>query len=59
MNAADVATLRVGSGASLRVPSAAARVARDGDVVEIECGVYDDVAVWTQNDLTIRFVFIG
>lgn len=56
MNAADVATLRVGSGASLRVPSAAARVARDGDVVEIECGVYDDVAVWTQNDLTIRCI---
>src|SRR5262249_50340123 len=47
--------MRVGPGQALRAPSAAARAARDGDVIEIEAGVYDgDVAVWTQNHLTIR-----
>lgn len=40
---------------ALKAPSAAARVARDGDVVEIEPGLYaGDAAVWTQNRLTIR-----
>jgi hypothetical protein len=35
----------------------AARTAHDGDVVEIEAGVFnDDVASWPQNDLTIRAI---
>lgn len=39
----------------MSAPSAAAKAARDGDVIEIEAAVYDsDVAVWTQNNLTIR-----
>lgn len=48
---------RVGpSGALLRV-SDAARLAQDGDVVEIEAGDYrGDVAVWEQRRLTVRGV---
>jgi hypothetical protein len=47
--------LRVGPERTLSAPSAAAKTARDGDVIEIEAGVYDgDVAVWIQNNLTIR-----
>jgi hypothetical protein len=47
--------LRVGPGRSLTIPSAAARVAKDGDVIEIDAGTYDgDVAVWRRNNLTIR-----
>lgn len=47
--------LRVGPETTLSVPSAAAKTARDGDVIEIAAGVYDsDVAVWIQNNLTIR-----
>ena len=38
-------------------PSAAAKIARDGDVIEIDAGSYDgDAASWTQNGLTIRGV---
>jgi parallel beta helix pectate lyase-like protein len=49
--------LRVGHGKTLSAPSAAAKVARDGEVIEIEAGVYNnDVAVWNQNDLTIRSI---
>jgi len=48
--------LRVGSSRELASPSDAARVARDGDVVEIEAGEYTDTAVWRQNDLWIRGV---
>lgn len=47
--------LRVGPGKPLTVPSEAAAVANNGDVIEIDAGLYvGDVAVWTQNDLTIR-----
>lgn len=49
--------LRVGPGQPYRLPSAAARVAEDGDTIEILAGTYPcDVAVWTQNNLTIRGV---
>jgi len=49
--------LRVGPKETLKTPSAAAAVARDGDVIEIEAGVYPgDAAVWRQNGLTIRGV---
>src|SRR6185295_17832841 len=38
-------------------PSAAAEIARDGDVIEIDAGVYArDAAVWRQHRLTIRGV---
>jgi hypothetical protein len=49
--------LRVGPGLPLARPSDAARIARDGDVIEIDAGTYPgDTAIWTQNDLTIRGV---
>jgi hypothetical protein len=51
------AVLRVGPERALAAPSAAARVARDGDVVEIDAGLYEgDVAVWPQSRLTLRGV---
>ena len=47
--------LRVGKTRKLRYPSDAASIAKDGDIIEIDAGVYhNDYAKWTQNDLTIR-----
>ncbi len=47
--------LRVGPERALTTPSAAARVARSGDVVLIDAGLYPgDVAVWRQDGLTLR-----
>ena len=49
--------LQVGPGRSSSVPSKAAQIARDGDVVEISAAFYEgDVAIWPENDLTIRVV---
>ena len=49
--------LRVGPGQRSRTVAAAAALAQDGDTIEIEAGSYPgDVAVWTQNNLTIRGV---
>ncbi len=49
--------IRVAPGTAVPAPSAAARVAKDGDTVEIAAAVYKgDVAVWTQNDLTLKGV---
>ncbi|HEY2816246.1 MAG TPA: hypothetical protein VGK44_03825, partial [Casimicrobiaceae bacterium] len=54
---AIAAVLRVGPGAPINRISDAARIARDGDTVEILPGNYTgDVAVWTQKKLTIRGV---
>ena len=53
----DRRPLRVGPGLALDTPSAAAAIARDGDLVEIEAATYaGDAAVWRQNGLTIRGV---
>src|SRR5262245_27983068 len=53
----EAAVLHVGPGKPLAVPSAAAKSAKDGDVIEIEAGTYEaDVATWTQNNLMIRGV---
>jgi len=55
--AAPGRVLRVGPDQPLRAPSAAAAVAQDGDVVEIEAGEYPrDVAVWSASRLTLRGV---
>jgi hypothetical protein len=55
VSAARAETVPVGPQHDLKAPSAAAKVARDGDVVEIEPGLYaGDAAVWTQDRLTIR-----
>ena len=53
LHAALAAVLEVGASHELKVPSAAARVAHDGDTVEIEPGEYFDCAVWAANRLTI------
>lgn len=53
-----VKVLRVGPQEKFTSPSLAAKLAKDGDVIEIVAsGHYDgDVAVWGQNNLTIRGV---
>lgn len=54
-SAAQAALLRVGPDRPLARPSDAARIAGDGDIVEIDAGVYaGDTAVWKQHNLTIR-----
>src|SRR5882757_3760356 len=54
---AQPAVLRVGAKRELKQPSAAAEIARDGDVIEIDAGIYEgDAAVWRQHRLTIRGV---
>lgn len=53
--AAECATLIVGPEEAYSSPSLAAGSANDGDVVLIQPGNYQgDVAVWTQDNLTIR-----
>ncbi len=47
--------ISVGPGREITTLAAAARIARDGDVVEVDAGSYrGDVAVWTQHQLTLR-----
>ena len=54
---ASGATLTVGVGQPITRIAEAARVARDGDVIEITAGDYrGDVAIWRQQRLTIRGV---
>lgn len=55
--AQDSQIWRVGPERDLKVPSQAAKVARHGDIIEIDAGqYYNDYAVWHQNNLTIRGV---
>jgi MYXO-CTERM domain-containing protein len=56
---ASAATLTVGPGKTHATPSAAAAVARDGDVIEISAGLYRDEAIWKAQGLTIRGVGEG
>lgn len=47
--------IRVGPEKDKKLPSIAAKIAANGDTIEIETGVYlNDVAVWRQHNLTIR-----
>lgn len=49
------ATLVVGPGEKVSTLTDAARLARDGEVIEVRPGTYrGQPVVWTQNDLTIR-----
>jgi hypothetical protein len=49
--------LRVGPGQIYKRVDEVARIARDGDTVEIEAGDYEgDVATWTPNTVTLRAV---
>jgi hypothetical protein len=51
------ATLQVGPGKTYAVPSEAAAEASDGDVIEIDAGLYSgDVASWYAGGITIRGV---
>ena len=53
--AASKATILVGPGEMVSTVTEAARLARDGDVVEIRSGNYrGQTAIWTQNNLLIR-----
>ena len=47
------AVLKVGPEEAFKVPSQAARAAKDGDTVEIAAGEYFDCAVWPQSGITI------
>lgn len=50
-------TFQVGPSFMFRTPSSIARTASEGSVVEIEAGEYlGDVAVWKQNNITLRGV---
>ena len=52
---AHATTLIVGPDQAIRTITEAAKLARDGDIVEIRPGEYrGQTAIWTQNDLTIR-----
>jgi len=52
---AHPAVLHVGANRELKRPSAAAQIAVDGDIIEIDAGIYaGDVAVWRQHRLKIR-----
>lgn len=54
---ASAARLQVGSGHAFGTLSSALGSARDGDVIEVDAGIYQDQAVTVrQNDLTIRGV---
>lgn len=54
---ADRRVLPVGPGEALKAPSDAAKVARDGDIIDIAAADYiGDIAVWRQNRLTLRGV---
>jgi hypothetical protein len=56
-NASSTRVIQVGPKRAVKMPSKAAAVARDGDTIEIDAGLYaGDVATWTQDDLTIRGV---
>ncbi len=47
--------LLVGPTRSLKTPSAASQVAKDGVVIQIDAGLYSgDTATWRQNNLTIQ-----
>lgn len=48
--------LHVGPTRALKLPSDAARVARDGDIVEIDAAEYTDTAAWSQDGLWMRGV---
>lgn len=49
--------LRVGPGRTYTTLAQAAGVAMSGDVIEIDAGTYiDDIAVWRQNNITLRGV---
>ena len=55
-HSARARVLDVGPGRAYAAPSAAAAVAKDGDIVAIHPGTYIDCAVWTANRLIVEGV---
>ncbi len=56
-NVVGAATLRVGPGRDFATVRAAAQACGDGDVIEIDSGIYrQDVVTWNRRDLTVRGV---
>lgn len=56
-NAQTQSVTRVGLSHAIKSIAAAAAMARDGDVFEVEAGDYlGDVAVWTKDNITLRAV---
>lgn len=54
---ADNAVIKVGAHQTMKSISVAAAAAKDGDIIEVDAGDYlGDIAVWTQNRLTLRAV---
>src|SRR6185369_7720228 len=50
-------TIKVGDKREIKNLSVAASIAKDGDSIEVDAGDYPrDVAVWTQNNLTVKAV---
>lgn len=53
----DGRLIQVGDKREIKNIFVAARLAKDGDTIEVDAGTYPrDVAVWTQNNLTLRAV---
>lgn len=49
--------IRVGANRLIKTIAEAARLAKDGDTVEVDAGDYKgDVAIWSQNNLTLRAI---
>ncbi len=49
--------MQVGSQRTIKTIAACARLARAGDIIDVDAGDYmEDVAVWQQDDITIRAV---
>lgn len=56
-SATEPRVIRVGEKREIHSIAAAAAVAKDGDVIEVDAGTYTrDVAVWKQNNLSLRAV---
>ncbi len=54
---AAASIIQVGPQRTIKMPSQAAEIANDGDLIEIDSGAYmHDTAVWRANELTIRGV---
>src|SRR5882757_7706871 len=51
---ADTKSLLVGANQEIKLPSAAAAIARNDDKIVIDPGEYFDCAVWNANGLTIE-----
>ena len=54
VEAADAATLKVGASQKYKTLAAASSAANDGDVIEIDAGVYNSGTYWYDDRLTIR-----